>query len=78
MLMKHVGVSTKPVLRILEVRHWVATGLMVLVFRHFCCIVKNAEVSMDHSGLIMGVVVLCPSQYFVRGAQLEKDVDGLV
>lgn len=37
-----------------------------------------AELSMDQSGIIMGIIVLCLTQYFIRGAQLEKDVDGLL
>jgi len=26
----------------------------------------------------MGIVVLCLTQFFVRGAELEKEVDGLL
>ena len=29
-------------------------------------------------GIIMGIIVLCLTQVFVRGAEMEKDVDGLV
>lgn len=36
------------------------------------------ENSMDMSGIFMGIVVLCLTQFFVRGAELEKEVDGLL
>lgn len=36
------------------------------------------EVSMDMSGLFMGLVVLCLTEYFAHGAKLEQEVDGLV
>lgn len=37
-----------------------------------------AETSMDQSGIFMGIIVLCLTQYFIYGANLEKDVDGLL
>ena len=37
-----------------------------------------AEVGVDLSGIFMGIIVLCLTRYFVHGAQLEEDVDGLV
>ncbi|MBQ9964117.1 MAG: DUF2975 domain-containing protein [Clostridia bacterium] len=37
-----------------------------------------AEVYMDQTGAIMGIIILCLTQYFARGAQLENDVDGLL
>ena len=36
------------------------------------------EISIDQSGVVMGIVVLCLTQYFVHGAKLEKEVDGLL
>ena len=36
------------------------------------------EVSVGQSGIFMGIVVLCLTQYFSYGAALEEDVDGLV
>ena len=36
------------------------------------------EISIDQSGVITGIVVLCLTQYFAHGVQLEKDVDGLL
>ena len=40
--------------------------------------VDAAENSMDMNGVFMGIVVLCLTQFFVHGAELEKDVDGLL
>lgn len=37
-----------------------------------------AEISVSQSGIIMGIIVLCLTQYFVHGAKLENDVDGLL
>ena len=40
--------------------------------------VETAEISIDMGGIFMGIIVLCLTQYFVHGADLEKDVDGLL
>jgi len=37
-----------------------------------------AEVSINLSGILMGIIVLCLTQYFIRGIELEKDMEGLV
>ncbi|MBQ8559481.1 MAG: hypothetical protein IJ439_05820 [Tyzzerella sp.] len=37
-----------------------------------------AEISVDTSGIFMGIIVLCLTQYFIHGAALEKDVEGLL
>lgn len=36
------------------------------------------ETSVNMSGIFMGIIVLCLTQFFVHGAELEKDVDGLL
>lgn len=36
------------------------------------------EISIDLTGVVMGLLVLCLSQFFAHGVQLENDVDGLV
>lgn len=36
------------------------------------------ELSVKPDGFIMGIIVLCLTQLFARGVQLEKDVDGLL
>ena len=40
--------------------------------------VETAEISIDMGGIFMGIIILCLTQYFVHGAELEKDVDGLL
>ena len=40
--------------------------------------VETAEISIDMGGIFMGIIVLCLTQYFVHGADLEKDIDGLL
>lgn len=40
--------------------------------------VDVTEASVDLSGFVMGVIVLSLTQFFAYGAQLEKDVDGLL
>lgn len=39
---------------------------------------EAAEISVSQSGIFMGIIVLCLTQYFIYGAALEKDVDGLL
>lgn len=50
--------------------------IMSIVFR--LVIGVDVEVSVNQSGIIMGIIVLCMSQFFVHGAALEKEVEGLV
>ena len=40
--------------------------------------VDAVENSMDMNCVFMGIIVLCLTQFFVHGAQLEKDVDCLL
>ena len=40
--------------------------------------VETAEISIDMGGILMGIIVLCLTRFFVHGAELEKDVDGLL
>lgn len=37
-----------------------------------------AEISNSFEGFVIGIVVLCITQFFAQGIELEKDVDGLV
>ncbi len=37
-----------------------------------------ADIHMDQSGAVLAVIIMCLAEYFARGAELEKDVDGLV
>lgn len=38
----------------------------------------HAEISVSMNGVVMGIVILCLSQFFAYGAQLQEDVDGLI
>ena len=40
--------------------------------------VETAEISINTSGIFMGIIVLCLTRFFVHGADLEKDVAGLL
>ena len=40
--------------------------------------VDAAEISINQGGIFMVIIVLCLTQYFIHGANLEKDVDGLL
>ena len=40
--------------------------------------VDAVEISVDMNGIFMGIIVLCLTQFFVHGAQLEEDVEGLL
>lgn len=40
--------------------------------------IDTVETSNSMDGFIMGIIILCLTQFFARGAELEKDVDGLV
>ena len=55
-----------------------AKALGVLVILTMGGLFDAVENSMDMNGVFMGIVVLCLTQFFVHGAELEKDVDGLL
>lgn len=39
---------------------------------------ESAEISIDLAGFFMGIIVLCLTRFFIHGASLEQDVDGLL
>ena len=53
-------------------------GLVMSIIVRLVTGVETAEISIDMGGIFMGIIVLCLTQYFVHGADLEKDVDGLL
>ena len=53
-------------------------GFIMSVIIRLVTGVETAELSIDTAGIFMGIIVLCLTQFFVHGAQLEKDVDGLL
>lgn len=40
--------------------------------------VDFVEISIDMGGISMGIIILCFSQFFAHGVELEEDVDGLL
>ena len=53
-------------------------GFIMSVIIRLVTGVETAELSIDTAGVFMGIIVLCLTQFFVHGAELEKDVDGLL
>ena len=53
-------------------------GLIMSIIVRLVIGVEASEISIDMSGVFTGIIVLCLAQFFVHGAELEKDVDGLV
>lgn len=53
-------------------------GLLMSILIRLVAGVDAVEISLDQSGIVMGIIVLCLTQYFIHGAKLEQDVDGLV
>ena len=44
----------------------------------FCRLRKWENTTFDLSAVVTGILLLCLSQVFAYGAQLERDVDGLL
>ncbi|MBP3654436.1 MAG: hypothetical protein J6J04_03275 [Oscillospiraceae bacterium] len=53
-------------------------GFVMSIITRLVIGVNAAEISINQSGIFMGIIVLCLTQYFIHGADLEKDVDGLL
>ena len=53
-------------------------GLIMSIITRLVLGAEAAEVSNNFSGLVIGIVVLCITQFFAHGIELEKDVDGLL
>ncbi|MCH5210874.1 MAG: DUF2975 domain-containing protein [Oscillospiraceae bacterium] len=53
-------------------------GLIMSTILRLVVGVDAVETSVNLSGVIIGIMVLCLTQFFAYGAQLEKDVDGLL
>lgn len=62
------------------VRPWLLNGLDISLSITIRIVVgaEATEASIDFGGFIIGTIVLCLTQFFVHGAELEKDVDGLL
>lgn len=53
-------------------------GLNMSIITRIVLGAEATEVSANLGGLVIGVVVLCITQFFAHGMELEKDVDGLL
>ena len=53
-------------------------GLIMSTILRLVVGVDVIETSVNLSGFVMGIIVLCLTQFFAYGAELEKDVDGLL
>ncbi|MBQ8545310.1 MAG: hypothetical protein IJ437_00010 [Clostridia bacterium] len=53
-------------------------GLIMSIITRLALGSEAAEISNNFSGLVIGIVVLCITEFFIHGIELEKDVDGLV
>lgn len=55
----------------------IVSFIMSIILRLFIG-VEAAEISLNLDGFTMGILVLCLTQFFAYGAELEKEVDGLL
>ena len=53
-------------------------GFIMSVIIRLVVGVDMVETSVRFDGCVMGLIVLCLTQFFIYGAELEKDVDGLL
>ncbi|MBQ7872076.1 MAG: hypothetical protein IJ357_08035 [Oscillospiraceae bacterium] len=53
-------------------------GLVMSIIARIVIGPEAAETSVNQGGIFMGVIVLCLTRYFIHGAELEQDVDGLL
>ena len=53
-------------------------GLVMSIIARLVIGVEVAEISSNFGGLVIGIVVLCISQFFAHGIEIEKDIDGLL
>lgn len=53
-------------------------GFVISIIARLVTGSEAAEISIDMSGILMGSIVLCLTQFFAHGVALENDVDGLL
>ena len=68
-MLKEIGIFSIAI----PVIGWIMSTIIRLVVG-----VDVTETSVDLYGFVMGIIVLCLTQFFVYGSELERDVDGLV
>lgn len=72
-MVRNIGIYSLAIPAV-EVVTELLAGLLSLIFRE----IEHVDVSVALTGVFMGLVVLCLSQYFAYGAKLEADTEGLV
>lgn len=53
-------------------------GYIMSIITRIVLGVEAAEISNSFDGFVIGIVVLCMTQFFAQGIELERDVDGLL
>lgn len=53
-------------------------GLILSIVTRLIAGADAVEISVNMDGIIMGILVLCITRFFAHGAELEKDVEGLL
>lgn len=53
-------------------------GLVMSIITRLVVGVDIIEMSINLEGFCMGIIVLCLTQFFIHGAKLEEDVEGLL
>ncbi|MBE6637820.1 MAG: hypothetical protein E7618_08490 [Ruminococcaceae bacterium] len=53
-------------------------GLLMSAIIRLVTGLETVEISLNLGGILTGILVLCLTQFFVHGAALENDVDGLL
>lgn len=53
-------------------------GFVMSIISRIVIGVETAEISVSYAGFVIGIVVLCMTQFFARGIELQNDVDGLL
>ena len=54
------------------------TGIIMSIIIRLAKGVETAEININLSGIFWGIIILAITQFFVHGAGLEEDIDGLV
>lgn len=53
-------------------------GLIMSILCKLIFGIDTVETSVNIYGISMGIIVLCLTQFFIYGAEIEKDIDGLL
>lgn len=56
----------------------ISLPIIQLIFSVIGGVLFGVETVVSMNGLMLGIIVLCLSQFFAYGTQLQEDVDGLV